>query len=64
MIALYKFGEISPIFLTVLLIIYLMIVELGGKKIRNALFPFVIVLVLVFTILAIISVYMTYINLK
>jgi hypothetical protein len=64
MIALDKIGEISPIFLTVLLIIYLIIVELGNKKIKNALLPLVAVLVIAFLIMAIISIYTTYINLK
>ncbi len=64
MITLAKIGEISPIFLTVLLIIYLIIVELGSKKIRNALMPLVVVLAIAFMILAVISVYTTYINLK
>jgi len=64
MITLAKIGEISPIFLTVLLIVYLIIVELGSKKIRNALMPFVVVLAIAFMILAVISVYTTYINLK
>jgi len=64
MITLQKLGEISPIFLTVLLIIYLIIVELGNKKIKNALMPFVVVLAIAFMILAVISVYTTYMNLK
>ncbi len=57
-------GEISPIFLTVTLIIYLIIVELGNKKMRKALMPFVIVLTVVFLIFAITSVYQTYMGLK
>ena len=64
MIILSEIGKISPIFLTVLLIIYLVIVELGSKKIRNALMPFVVVLAIAFMILAVMSVYTTYINLK
>lgn len=64
MIILSEIGKISPIFLTVLLIIYLIIVELGSKKIRNALMPFVVVLAIAFMILAVMSVYTTYINLK
>lgn len=64
MITLAEIGEISPIFLTVLLIIYLIIVELGNRKIKNALLPFVFVLAVAFMILAIMSVYTTYINLK
>jgi len=57
-------GEISPIFLTVTLIIYLIIVELGSKKMRRALLPFVIALTIVFLIYAITSVYQTYVGLK
>jgi len=64
MITLSKLGEISPIFLTVLLIIYLIIVELGNRRIKKALFPFVIILAVAFLILAVISVYTTYMNLK
>jgi Na+/alanine symporter len=64
MITLSKLGEISPIFLTVLLIIYLIIVELGNKRIKKALFPFVVVLAIAFIIIAVISVYTTYMNLK
>jgi putative effector of murein hydrolase len=57
-------GEISSIFLTVTLIIYLIIVELGNKKMRRALLPFVIALTIVFLIYAITSVYNTYMGLK
>jgi putative effector of murein hydrolase len=64
MINLQTATEISPIFLTVTLIIYLIIVELGNKKMRKALLPFVIVLTIVFLIFAIASVYQTYMGLK
>jgi flagellar biosynthesis/type III secretory pathway M-ring protein FliF/YscJ len=64
MITLSKIGEVSPIFLTVLLIIYLMIVELGNRRTRNALMPLVVILAIAFMILAVISVYTTYVNLK
>ena len=64
MINLDLIGEISPIFLTVILIIYLIIVELGNKRIRNALLPFIIVLTVAFLIIAITSVYSTYVNLR
>lgn len=64
MITLSKIGEVSPIFLTVLLIIYLMIVELGSRRTRNALMPLVVILAIAFMILAVISVYTTYVNLK
>ena len=64
MITLAKVGEISSIYLTVLLIIYLIIVELGNRRIKKALMPFVVVLAIVFIIIAIISVYTTYVNLR
>ncbi|MCX6750525.1 MAG: hypothetical protein NTZ83_03635 [Candidatus Pacearchaeota archaeon] len=64
MITLARLGDISPIFLTVLLIAYLIIVELGNRRIKKALFPFVIVLAIVFLIIAVISVYTTYMSLK
>ena len=64
MITLAKVGEISSIYLTVLLIIYLIIVELGNRRIKKALMPFVVVLAIVFMIIAIISVYTTYVNLR
>lgn len=64
MITLDLIGKISPIFLTVVLITYLIIVELGSKKIRNALLPFIIVLTIAFLIIAITSVYSTYTGLK
>ena len=60
MIILSKLGVISPIFLTVLLIAYLMIVELGNEKIKEALRPIVIVLIVIFLIIAIISILATY----
>jgi hypothetical protein len=64
MINLKLMEEISPIFLTVILITYLIIVELGNKKIRNALLPFIIVLTIAFLIIAVTSVYSTYVGLK
>jgi hypothetical protein len=64
MINLQTATEISPIFLTVILIIYLIIVELGTPKMRKALLPFVIVLTIIFLIFAGTSVYNTYIGLK
>ena len=57
MIALSSISKISPIYLTVTLIIYLMIVELGHEKIRKSLFPAVIALIAVFLIVAVLSVY-------
>ena len=64
MINLQAATQISPIFLTVTLIIYLIIVELGNEKMKKALMPFVIILTIIFVIFAIASVYQTYIGLK
>jgi len=64
MINLQAATEISPIFLTVTLIIYLIIVELGNEKMKKALMPFVIILTIIFVIFAAASVYQTYIGLK
>jgi len=56
MITFNDLGQISPIFLTVLLIAYLIIVELGHAKIKKTLLPFVIVLIGLFLIIAIIDI--------
>jgi hypothetical protein len=56
MITLGLVGKISPIFLTVLLIGYLILVELGNEKIRKALLPLVIVLIAVFLIIAVMDI--------
>ena len=64
MINLQAATQISPIFLTVTLIIYLIIVELGNEKMKKALMPFVIILTIIFVIFAAASVYQTYIGLK
>ena len=45
--------NISPIFLSVLLIVYLMIIELGDKKLKKALLPFVIVLLIIFSVVVV-----------
>ena len=57
MINLSDIKEISPIFLTVTLIVYLMIVELSHEKIRKSLFPAIVVLIAVFLIIASLSIY-------
>jgi hypothetical protein len=64
MINFQNLGEISPIYLTVVLIIYLMIVELSNKKIKRALTPFIIILVIIFFVIALTSIYSTYIKIK
>ena len=56
MIVFKNLVSISPIFLTVALIVFLILVELGNKKIRSALLPLVIVLMIIFLIVATLSV--------
>jgi hypothetical protein len=56
MIILSTIGDISPIFLTVLLIGYLILVELGSGKIKKALIPLIIVLIAVFLIIAVMDI--------
>ena len=41
---------VSPIALSVLLIVYLMIVELGNEKVRRILLPIVVVLMILFAL--------------
>ncbi|KHO53793.1 MAG: hypothetical protein QT05_C0001G0015 [archaeon GW2011_AR13] len=53
MITINNLGEISPIFLTVLLILCLILIELGNDKIKKMLTPFAIVLVFLFAIVAV-----------
>ena len=53
-------SEVSSISLTVLLIILLMIVELGNPRWKKALLPFIAVLVLMFLIVAVMSIINTY----
>ena len=55
---------LSPIILTVMLIVYLIIIELGNKRTKQALSPFPIVLGIVFLIIAVINIYSTYIGIK
>lgn len=64
MITFQNLGEISPIFLSVLLIAYLILVELGNEKIKKILLPLLIVLIAVFLVIAIISVYNVYVGIK
>jgi len=56
MIVLETIGKISPIFLTVLFIIYLMIAEFGNKKIKKVLIPLLVVLMILFLIIAVMNV--------
>ena len=56
MITLSSVGRISPIFLTVLLIIYLILAELGDKKIKESLLPLIIALMIVFLIILVIDI--------
>ncbi|MEK6935318.1 MAG: hypothetical protein AABW67_00865 [Nanoarchaeota archaeon] len=46
-------GLLTPIVLSVLLIVYLMMIELGHKKIKNALLPFIISLIAIFVIIVV-----------
>jgi hypothetical protein len=57
-------GNLSPVLLSVILIVYLMLVELGNDRMRKALMPFVIVLTIIFLIMAITSIYSTYIRIR
>ena len=52
--------HLSPIFLSVLLIIYLMIVELGNEKIKKTFVPIIIGLIAIFVIMAFLDVLATY----
>jgi hypothetical protein len=53
MIILELTRKISPIFLTVILIVYLMIAELGSEKIKKDLFPLLAVLLAVFSVVVV-----------
>ena len=64
MLPLNVYNGVSSILLSVILIVYLMIVELGEAKTKRALLPFVIVLGIVFAILAFLSIYSTYRGIK
>lgn len=44
-------GWLSPIGLSILLIIYLMIIELGNKKMKKALLAYVIALIAIFAVI-------------
>lgn len=52
MITMEQVGQISPIFLTVTLMIYLILAELGHERIRKNLFPIIIALMAVFVVIA------------
>ena len=57
-------GNISPIVLSVLTIAYLMLFELGNEKIKYALRPLIIVLIVVFLIIAVLNIFGVYSRLK
>ena len=57
-------GNLNPIIFSVLLIAYLMLFELGNEKIKHALRPLIIVLIVIFVIIAVLDVYATYTGLK
>ena len=44
-------GSISPIALSVLLICYLMVVELGNRRVKKILVPIIVILLVVFGII-------------
>ncbi len=54
------FGGVSAIFLSVLLIVYLIMAELGNEKIKKMLLPFTVAIIIVFVIIAIIDIYSVY----
>ena len=56
MLTLETVGTISPILLTVLLIGYLILIELGRENIKKTLLPQVIVLMIIFVIMAIMDI--------
>jgi len=64
MIVSESLGNISPIILSVLTIAYLMLFELGNEKIKHALRPLIIVLIIVFVIIASLDIYATYSAIK
>jgi len=57
-------GNISPIVLSVLTITYLMLFELGNEKIKHALKPLIIVLMFIFLIIVVLSVFTIYSGIK
>ena len=56
MLTLETVGTISQILLTVLLIGYLILIELGRENIKKTLLPQVIVLMIIFVIMAIMDI--------
>lgn len=53
-------GNISPIALSVLTIVYLMLFELGNERTKHALRPLIIVLIIVFMITAFLDIWGIY----
>ena len=51
MIILNGIDSLSPIGLSLLLIVYLMIIELGSKKMKKALLAYVIALMAIFAVI-------------
>jgi uncharacterized protein YacL len=64
MIFLPEKEKISAIALTVLLIIYLLMAELGSEKLKKALLPFIITMLAVFILIAGASIISTYMGIK
>jgi len=57
MIMPYNPSSLSPIVFSVITLIALITYELGNEKIKKTMFPFVIVLIIVFLIIAGIKIY-------
>ena len=55
-----KLWQMSPIWLTLALIICLVFIELGDKKIKRILIPLAIALIIVFLIIAVTNIFSTY----
>ena len=53
-------GNLSPIAFSLLTIVYLMLFELGNKRIKQGLMPLVIVLIAVFLIIASLNIWGIY----
>lgn len=56
-------GNISPIILSLLTIVFLMLFELGNEKIRHSLRPLIIVLIATFLIVALFNILEIYLRL-
>lgn len=64
MITIENVNNVSPILLTVIVLIYLLIVEFGDDEVKRIFKPFLVVLMIFFLILAAQSIISMYLNLK